>query len=415
MRYMLMLLAAVLAGCHVPAQIHFSPDGRRAIYGGGISQTVLLIDANGNVLRSLGQGHGAAAFSADGRRVYYAVRAEADAEMVTIDPLLWQSPGRGLELTPVHEPGGLDLPDPPEDAQTVYVIENDGEPKPLFSLPGMIWRMVVSPDGKWLLVHYVGPAYIGQDRGDAGITAVYSIEQNRLLPLTAGEGVQVAGCFTADNQVVYLRPIDPSATVGTLVRRSLSTDERTRIEELGGVAVTAMSFVASLPDGDLLLSAMRLTLPASQKDLEASRVGLQRLNPGTGAMELLVDDIIPYFDVSADGSHVLLAGGEKRPGGATLELLDLKTGKPRTLLPLAEYGSLPMFPRLVGSDGLVFVAAPAMKKSVERGGQRFSAYDIVRYTLTGSEIKPTATLSAKWDATDLPGVREQSQAAEARE
>ncbi|HMO27598.1 MAG TPA: hypothetical protein PKB10_15160, partial [Tepidisphaeraceae bacterium] len=311
-------------------------------------------------------------------------------------------------------PGGLDLHDPPEDAQTVYVIESDGDPRPIFSVPGMIWRMVVSPDGRWLLVHYTGAVYLAHDREDAGITAVYSIEHNRLMPLTAGEGVQVAGCFTPDGQVVYLRGIDPSGSLGTLVRRTLSITESTDIEELGVVGLTGVSFLASLPDGDLLLSSTRLALPASQKDLEASRVALHRIDARTGEMRLLVEDIEPYFDLSADGSRVLLAGSEKRTDGSKLGLLSLADGTVRDLLPLRGYGSLPMFPRLIGEDGLVFVAPVSEKKTVHRGRQRFSAYDIVRYTLTGSEVKPVARLSATWDETDLPGVQDEAPA-DARE
>src|SRR5512146_1783968 len=74
LRFLPMLFLLVLAGCEVPAQIYWSPDGTRAAYvpTAGSESAAALIDEQGKVLAALGKSVGGFAWSADSKQLYYA-------------------------------------------------------------------------------------------------------------------------------------------------------------------------------------------------------------------------------------------------------------------------------------------------------------------------------------------------------
>ncbi|MGH7215387.1 MAG: hypothetical protein ACREIT_11545, partial [Tepidisphaeraceae bacterium] len=164
------LLVAGGAGCELPAQLVFSPDGTHAAWR--VGDQAHLLDGDGKPLRPLGRSIGGFAWSADSQTLYFATATESappghdvpamSIERQWLDPvgppastqastettIVPAMPATATATTvattaPATQAGG------PDSAAIVQMLRGDTA-TPLFRLDWPVWHMALSPDGAWL-------------------------------------------------------------------------------------------------------------------------------------------------------------------------------------------------------------------------------------------------------------------------
>lgn len=401
------VLLVFSVGCHMPARMTASPDGSQAIYGANLSERVLLIDArDGKTLRELGAGSGSAAWSHDGRHAWYAVRTTADdPASPELDPALWTVEMPGLELFPAPDPGGIDNVEEPTEQETIHLLES-GRSRPLVTLPGRVWEIVPASDADWLLVSYAAELRLHNDRKTFGVLAAYSVTRNKLYPLSAIDGLNLLAAFTSDGQAVFVKPTDPSGTLGMLVSMKLDPDAKPDPNELAMVAFAGTGFARRVGD-ELWVTTMALALPAEMKALEESAPlhSLYRVQVKERRLERIRENVGQLFVPSPDAKRVLFESVEVRGGNKerSLSVMDVASGAVSDLRRVSDYPELPMFPSWAGNEEILFVAEPGKSEPATRDDKPVAVYDVVRYRLDQGTLKFVATLSGGWEKLTKPG------------
>lgn len=402
-----MALLAFSLGCHVPARMTVSPDGSLAIYGANLSDRVLLIDArDGKIVRELGSGSGSAAWSADGKRAFYAVRTTADdPASPPLEAALWTTELPGLDLFPAPEPGGIDTIEEPSEQETIHVLEADRS-RPLVTIPGRVWEIVPSPDGQWLLVSYRADVRYQNDRKSFCILAAYSLARDKLYPLSAVDGLNLLAAFAPDGNAVFATPSDPAGTLAVLVSMKLDPDAGPDSSKLAMIASAGSGFAQRVGD-ELWLTTMVLSLPVEMKTLEDSPPlhALYRVNLRDNRLERIRENVGQFFAPSPDRNRVLFESvvvrGDERE--RTMCVMDVATGAVSELRRVSDYPELPMFPAWAGNDAILFVAEPGKAEPATREDKPVVVYDVVRYRLERGKLAFVATLSGGWEALVKPG------------
>jgi hypothetical protein len=412
---LLTLLVCLTSGCHVPSRLAFSPDGTKAVYASNGTDAVVLIDDKGKILRPLGEGAGAAAWSPDGKVVYYTVRAPEGTKPVKLD--LAPLGNRKLGGTIPDEPPPKDPDAPPPEVDTIYRYDFAGEPQPLVTLPGPVFRLVLSPDGKNLLSFVTTDlrnADHPDDKANATFAVVVGTGSRPGAPLTkvvaAVPGVGVGGAWLDAATVVVADSTDSFGELGVIRGVGVGGDGWVVAgNELAVVALGAGVHIDRAGD-TLLVATTPVSLPiARAENMPEPRHSLFAMKPD-GTLKPLVHSIGPLFTVSPDGKRVLIETIDDEPGGAPrrmLAVLDLATGQAKRMLDVSGFANeLPVYPAWVGNEAIAFVAAPDTGVAADAPGGKRIVYELVIYRLDGDRLVHSRTLSADWKPAMKPGKRE---------
>jgi hypothetical protein len=400
---------ALLAGCHTPARMTFSPDGSRALWASNVDGLMRLIDADGTVLETLGPGVGAGAWTSDGRTLYFAARSDTPPPLADRDESLWISRLRGIDPFPLPEPGSLDDPISPGD--TLYRWR-DGKAEPLAALGGGVWNLLLSPDEQSLLISMSTdlPTTAGGTE-QAGLLALYTPADETLRPISAMAGLNLVAAFTPDGEIVCVRVSSLDSPVGELVRLSpkRSGEEPTL---LAMIALPGNGYLARHGQ-TLLLSSVPLTLPMNGASLDGDfrlQNRLYRVNLAARSLEPIAEHVGQFFALSPDGSRVLIehvVPREGEPPTRSLAVMSVDGGSVRDLRPLDGYDEkLPMFPAWRTNDELAFVPPPDRAVLQRFEEKTIQSHEVVLYRLGAEGLGDLRPLSPTWPIEARPGVEQ---------
>jgi hypothetical protein len=412
-RALLPLLACLfLAGCEIPAQTYWSPDGSKAAHvapSNPNSPAVLINDA-GAIVANLGQSIGGFAWSADSNRLYFAnTGCNPNANTGFETQGAWLNAAEADDDTP---------PDNNEKNGLTVSVWQDGKTTPLFWIDrGAASYMALSPDQNWIAL--VSTSATGGD-GDTSVLHLYSIASKRLYPLCVGctRGI----CFTGPNRLAFIEPHDvhkgKPSDIGQLVEVTLldkpdKPDRQPLLETL--LPVTTWLQAAG---EDILFTSVAFTFPAPPpKDGSDLPHSLFRYSRAQKTAKPLATDVLEYFSISPDGKRVLLAtpiraANDDHP--TQLAVMELASGALHPLRNLAstvklppnsQFTGIPAYPAWRNNDQISFSAAIDPKAPSIEQGSRFY-FDLVLYQLT-ADYKLTAlrTLSEKWPLESKPSFR----------
>lgn len=398
-----LVLCLMLAGCEVPAQVWWSPDGSRAAYimPTGEHATAMVIDSEGKPLAMLGKSSGGAAWSADSSRLYVATVGNRPPQM----PAVEVSP---KWLNAVEERENLELDVEQGDQVQMVSVWSEGHLAPLATLGGrVVLHMKLSPDGEWLAIMTLRD----DKKKDRNELWALSLLSRRLYPISFGAAKGMA--FTGPRRLAFVEPNHlvegKPSELGSLVEVVLDEQEtELKREPLAFTLMLTTSWIEAAGE-DLLFTAAPITLPmASPVDEEQISYALMRYDRAQRKLMTVIKDVGEYFAPDPAGRQALVQAmpDRKDPRKSRLALVELAGGKVHDLAPAYARCSgsaegMPLFPAWRGSDQITFASPAAVREQEQR------AYvDVVQYQVTGDRtLKPIRTLSEKWQPEIKPSFR----------
>jgi len=406
-----LMVCVFLAGCEIPAQTFWSPDGTKAAYAAPSDKDspAMMIDESGKVLANLGESSGGFAWSADSKRLYF-TRSGRDTDTKI------ELKGEWLNVSPEEIPAAENNEDNPF---TICVYENN-KATPLFTIDrGPAWYMAISPDQNWLAV--AATAVSGKE---ANINALYAycIASKRVYPLSVGG--PVGFCFTGPNRLAFIEPEkvkkDNSPGFGQLVEVQLvDKAEKPERHGLQVVIIFGASWLQAAGE-DILFSSIAYSFPGPvPKDAADLPSKIFRYSRAQNTVKPLVDDAFEYFAVSPDGKRVLCATPAKGANDTKptkLSVLDLATGAVHPLRDLnstvkvgaEQFQGMPAYATWRNNEQFTFTAPidPNKPPTVQDG--RFPV-DLVLYGLSADyKVTPIRTLSESWPAEVKPSIKKEN-------
>jgi hypothetical protein len=425
-RSMILVLAALLglttcAGCNIPGQIHWSPDGTLAAYVPALAEEAMLIDADGRIVARLGKSLGGFAWSADSSTLYVAAATEGGGGAVVAERNAWLMPSAMQAQPRRRKPVVGEL-----DHMTISAWRA-GKAEPIVTTDRFLpLFMELSPDGNWLCftaaVGYTDKPEGAEDTDSMPhetILYALNLKSKRLYALS--DACLFGFCFTGPSRVAHVQfegapdlnraegEIDvcgdgepeeaKRSPPGKLVETELSPLEadpkRTVLADATGFVGSWLTRVA---DDDLLLVK-------SDRGLEAARDGtLHLFRRRTGKFEPLVEGV-QFVSRSPDGKRVLLS----READDMLVLYDVDR---RTTRDLRAMDTAALWPAWRGNEQVTLTppakptdgTPPPTRVAGGEKGDVF-CYDVVLYELPAVEkpsLKPAKVLSARWDLSEKP-------------
>jgi len=402
------VVTLAVAGCDVPAQIVWSPDGSRAAYRSG--ENAVLLDQKGTILQPLGASIGGFVWSDDSKSLYFASNDE-DRNTPTSLNLQWLGPTGGSATPPSTESAE------PKTVTAVSVLIN-GKTTPLFRLADVIlWDLQLSPDGQWIA------AMTSVDKQDDNSQEfrlfAYSIHGGGLYELSRFCGL--GHCFDGPSELVFIEASGLDA-VGQLsghivkVKLDKSSPELVR-RPLLDVLLPLTKWIEPCKGGFIFTAAPRAFPAPSTPDLPRQPYKLFNYSCADGGLAVLADDVGELFDASPDGKRILFekltaaevpaarpttAESLSRPAPARDELcvMNANGSDPHVLRSLDEYigdPSPPMWPAWRGNDQITFIATAENARSVKVDDHDRKVVDVIQYRLTEKgALEAMHSLSADW-------------------
>ncbi len=404
------LACLLLAGCEIPAQTYWSPDGTRAAYvaPSNPDSPAMVIDDKGSIVANLGQSIGGFAWSSDSKRLYFATMGcnpDAKAGFETIGA--WLNAAEEEDDSP---------PDNDEKNGLTVSLWQDGKISTLFWIDrGYVSHMALSPDQNWLAL----VSATVKNKNNTPVLYVYSISAKRLYPVCVG--TSRGFCFTGPHRLAYIQPHDvhkgKPGDIGQLVEVDLvdqadNLDRRPLLEVLLPVTM----WLGTAGD-DILFTSVAFAFPAPPPAEDEVCYSLFRYSREQKTAKPIVNDVFEYFSVSPDGRRVLLgapvrAANDARP--TQLSVLDLSNNAVRPLRTLASTGKLPQdtsfsgipaYAAWRGNDHICCAAAVNPQElPVEQGNRLY--FDLALHRLTDDhKLQPVRTLSKSWPLESKPSFR----------
>lgn len=412
-------LLLCLAGCEVPAQTFWSPDGSRAAYvpGSNSKAEAVVVDAAGTIVERLGRSTGGCAWSADSRTLYFAAGSKARRDLTAARPLTKLLPP-GLEPPPPATRPASD--DPDAMGQIVVSALADGRRAELFRLDEgwAVWYMLASPDGAWLAVaaQDLG-APDEQDRNYVTIFA-FSLRTRNLHAVSVGRSYAMA--FTGPSTLAYVQPVEwpgkrhPSP-VGEIVEVVLDDHAAQPARRRLATALSDSPWIEALGE-DVLFTTRQVVLPeaAGAAREHDAPYRLYRYMRSTGMLDPLAEDVGALFRPSPDGRLILFQRFAHEDGRRRCELavLDLARGRAHALCDLPQHMGpaanahtpLAAYPAWRAGDQLSFLGEAAAAPAGADGSRQF--FDLALYRLTDRfEVQLVRVLSANWPAALKPSAK----------
>ncbi|MGE5610986.1 MAG: hypothetical protein ACM359_17180 [Bacillota bacterium] len=409
------LVLLTLAGCEIPAQTYWSPDGTHAAYvpPSGSESPAMIIDDQGAIVAKLGATTGGFAWSNDSKRLYFAV---VDPKSDTIPP--FETRHNWLNVSEEQFSSKKNEDDKDKQETTVSLWEN-GKTTPLFVLEAqMPWMMALSPDQNWL-------ALVTNTSEKDSVSRLYafSLPTKRLYAIS----LQCAktACFTGPNRLAFVEAnsvndAKPSDT-GMLTEVVLNDGaEHLDRQPLAIVLLPLTPWIQPLGQ-DILLTSFSFTFPGPipQTDPEENAVfTLFRYVHADKTVKPLATEVGQYFLTSPDGKRILvekiLNPADKDKRQSKIAVIESATGSTHILADATvtltdpagnRHTGFPAYPAWRSNDELSFTSPIDPIKPIEQKDSRYY-FNLALYRLTPDyQLKPLRTLSDPWPLEIKPSFK----------
>jgi hypothetical protein len=394
-----LLCVVIVAGCRVPAQIVWSPDGKTAAYR--VEDKAYLVDSTGKLGAPLGTVAGGMAWSADSKTLYYAMSAKLANPIVKPDTI-WQSMPEAPE--PTSAPATAPASQPAKFVELEAFAKNKATALARFAAGDALY-MALSPDQKWLAIVCETPV------DTTFAVYVFNLPTKHLYLLSdfAGFGL----CFTGPNRLAYIEPDRRSdkddAMTGKVVEVTLDVKSpQLARTPLLDVIPSQTPFIQPLGE-NLLLTSVGRSFPGKPLDDTPDRATYKLFmwTRANGGIVSLVDDVGPLFAISPDGQRVLIEklspATDRLPAKRELQLIRANGSDGYTLRDLSKHDLFPLWPAWHGNDEITFTSPDEDAKTATVDKEQRLIYDMVQYQITEKgELKPIQTLSESWKADEKP-------------
>lgn len=406
--FALLLTCALLsAGCHLPAQVAWSPDGKLAGYR--VGEQAYVIDENGKELAKLGQSGGGFAWTADSKTLYFAADRAGDGEAkpkATVAGTRWVGKAATQPAQPATQPA-----EPGEAPVSVFSWTN-GKIEPHFGLAETVLYMELSPDQKWLALVAMGK----HDDENRNRLYVYNLAGKQLDVIS--ENCRPTLCFTGPHRLAYVELLaDTKDIIAQVGERDLNEKAaELKFTPLVDVLGPFTPWVAAAGE-DVLFTAIPKAFPGQPFDED--NVGPHKLyqytrkNKGLAA---IAEDVGERFLLSPDGKRILFekispAAGDKRKQ-RHLAIMNANGSDAKMLAEMIEE-DLPVWPAWKDASQISYSSTKHVKQGpAEPGGTGQSRwYDVVLYRIDTAGLTPVRNLSETWEQSMKPAVKVKEPAA----
>jgi hypothetical protein len=405
------ILIAAIAGCDVPAQIVWSPDGTQAAYRSGTA--AFLLNEQGVVLQPLGETVGGFAWSSDSKSLYFAATDEDDGGSAALTPINLQW------LGPTNDPATRPATGPAIEPKSLVGVNQfrDGKTIPLFHLSDVsVWHLQLSPDGNWLAA--MTTVNDSKDSPPEFRLFAYSLHGGRLYELSRFCGM--GACFTGAATLAFVEAnsLDAVGEIsGHLVQVKLADRAAAMPRTPFLEAILPLTMWMEPCNGGMMFTAAPRAFPAAPvPESSQTLYKLYHYSCADGGLTVLADDVGELFDASPDGKRILF---EKRTGPEVttttttseapekppalrddLCVMNANGSDPHVLRSLDEYvgdPKPPMWPAWHGDDQITFIATAENARSINVEGHDRKTVDVIQYQLTEKgTLEPLQSLSGDW-------------------
>ncbi len=395
-------LLLICAGCRVPAQIVWSPDGATAAYR--IEDRAYLIDAGGKIVTSLGTVLGGFAWSADSKTLYFASSSEL-ADPVVAPDTAWSSPERPIQPPEPAAPTTAPTSRPTKFVEVQALAGGKATSLVKFAA-GDAMHMALSPDQKWLAIVC--------DTDAAATFSVYILhlpdKHLYLLSGFAGFGM----CFTGPNRLAYIEPDRIADKADNLTGKVVEVTLNAGAAKLDRTALFDVlpgetPYLAALGENLLVTSVSRSFpgKPIADDDKRICKLYLwTRANCGIVS---IADEVGPLFAVSPDGQRVLIEKispkTDQSPAKRELQVVRTNGSDGHMLRDLSKHDAFALWPAWRGNSEITFTAPEEDAEAVTVDGQNRLQYEVIHYRLNGTyDLEPITKLSEPWKTGMRPYV-----------
>jgi hypothetical protein len=411
-------LLLFFAGCDVPAQMVWSPDGHQAAYRS--TQNAVLLGEDGKVVTTLGATIGGFAWSSDSKSLYFAAYRDPNQPVTAIDTR-WLEPTKTPATSATTQPAATQ-PLPQSDDQNHLInicLLHDGKISILFSLldTGGVYHMELSPNQQWL-------ALVVSDKTENDNPLdlfAYSLKSHRLYEISQQCGF--GACFTNRGKLAFAQANgtdDIGKLTGHIVLVTLDDAAATLPRQrLLDVIISQTGWMEACDCG-LIFTAAPRTFPGPPSADEPSIAKLYQFNYSDGGLTVLADATGPLFDLSPDGKRLLFEKITPQEPSATcptitqnspppasqpplrdeLCVMNINGSEPHVLASFMDYTGSPnppMWPAWHGNDQITFLGPADQARHAMIGGEDHKLFDVVLYQITDKgTLKALKTLSTDW-------------------
>jgi hypothetical protein len=406
---LMICLLFLLAGCEIPAQTYWSPDGMRAAYvpSSGVAVPAAVIDAQGNVIARLAPAVGGFAWSSDSKKLYF-VSIVPKPQNLAPTPIQ-----RGWANVPGEQPIAATQPEDNKEESVIVNLWDGSRITPLFNVPrGVPYTMALSPDQNYL-------ALIMNDEKWSALY-VYGIAAKKLSLLSFQCGK--TACFTGPRRLAFVEPTsmvqDQPADIGQLVEVNLD-DQAEKLERARLLLVFTKFTPWLQPLGDdILLTTLPFAFPGIVPgDMDLVGAGLFRYSRADNSVKNLVENVGQYFTPSPNEKLVLFEKvhnhADPASRGSDLAILDVAGNTVHVVADAkvaaadadgAMHSGMPAFPAWRTSDEISFTSPTEPNKAPVLKDDR-GYFDLSLYRLTPQfKLEPLRMLSEKWPVEMKPSI-----------
>ncbi|CAN5410717.1 hypothetical protein BH10PLA1_BH10PLA1_21250 [soil metagenome] len=392
----------VTAGCSVPAQLVWSPDGSAAAYR--LNDKAFVIDAAGKIAAELGDSTGGYAWSGDSKTLYYATPLKT-ADVATPVDVRWQQP-----LPSIHFEGEENkVPEsayPTKNPPAFVELQTfaGGKSTSLLKFAaGKPLHMALSPDQQWLAL--VCETAVN----DTYAVYAYHLPAKKLYLISDFAGL--AMCYTGPSRLAYVEPDrlgdKADAMTGRVVEIMLDAAQKELVRvPLMDVVPSQTPWIVAIGD-NLLLTSIARTFPGKPVVDDKLICKLFLWTRANCGIVSLADDVGPLFALSPDGQRILIEkitpAMESSPAKRELLLIRANGSDGMALRDLSHRDIFALWPAWHGNGEITFTSPEEDAKTVTVKNETRLQYDIVQYKITDKgELQAIKTLSEGWDAAMKP-------------
>jgi hypothetical protein len=394
-------------GCHIPAQLAWSPDGSRAAYR--VGQTAYVIDKDGAVLEKLGASPGGFAWSGDGKRLYYASAFDEETNPkpvpTVVDRDLFQGPVPPFEFKSR------------DNVVAIRVLE-DRKPRDICRLSGELIHVALSPDESWLAAMVMfnpdtSEPLEGDEEQDTGSWLdLYAISLRDGTVHLVAHVASFGMAFTGPDRLAYVEREPGKWTTSPISAKLVEAS----LKDAAGKAPRTKPFRnenvplwirAQGEDFWLMALSMDAAKKAQEHDTEHDElpVTLYRFTRTTGKLTKVAENLSTLLTVSPNGKRLLAMRTHKRGEDKTYQLIVMNAdGSNLQIVRTTEKDNLgsPLFPSWRDDNHLILPSAHMIREDGDKDNIRH-LYSIEEYEVgEDNQLKRIRAITQKWPNDMLP-------------
>jgi len=372
------------AGCNLPAQMSFSPDGKHIAYR--VDDQMHLLNESGKPLARLGRSIGGMAWSKDASTLYFVAASEPDLNPAT---------------RPATEPAE------PNSTWMLYSVRPGEPPVPICKIDDPALYLQIDPSEQWLAI------LTRQEKGPNQLR-VLAHRIGSASAIEVSRRCAAALCFTGDARLALVEQSidDQRDSVGAIVEINLieSPDPLPRTPLL--VVLCSTTPWLQPMGNDLLFTSISQSLPGLPRE-EAS-LDLFHYTRASKTLATLTKNVGPFFSISPDRKHILFEKvtpkTEESEAVHELAIVNSNGSDAHAIRDLGQYGQLPMWPAWRNAGEFAFVEPNGPERAKDATGR--THFDVMLYRVGGEglmHVELVTKLSEGWPDAFKPFLKSESQ------